>query len=246
METVGHLERFLSEDLPYRIPLTVATVAFLVGATVVAWRLGWVARVVALARRRPAPAAFAVLATLAIVVPVANYLVALLWKRVEVIEASPLDVAAYAKEQEGRPRQPVEAKPVEAKPVEAEPNVAPAPSTVGGSTFQPRVVSRGEWKGADDFHFARGSALVVEVASGQFVLRAEGFSVRNGPDLFVMLSPSATGYQDGALKLGRLKATDGAFNYDIPIGTDLAKFQSVVVWCERFTTLFGTAAFTKS
>lgn len=244
MEIVGHLERFLSEDLyPYRVPLTVATVAFLAGAAVVAWRLGWVARVVALTRRRPAPAAFAVLATLAIVVPVANYLVAPLWTRVEVMEASPLDVAAYAKEQDGRPRQPVEAIPA---PAEAKPDVAPAPSTVGGSTFQPRVVSRGEWKGADDFHFARGSALVVEVASGQFVLRVEGFSVRNGPDLFVMLSPSATGYQDGALKLGRLKATDGAFNYDIPIGTDLAKFQSVVVWCERFTTLFGTATFTKS
>ncbi len=237
MEIIGHLERFLSEDLyPYRVPLTVATVALLIGATVVAWRLGWVASVVALARRRPAPAAFAVLATLAIVVPVANYLVAPLWTRVEVVEASPLDVAAYAKEQDGRPRQPVEAKP----------DVTPTPSTIVGSTFQPRVVSRGEWKGADEFHFARGSALVVEVASGQFVLRVEGFSVRNGPDLFVMLSPSATGYQEGALKLGRLKATDGAFNYDIPMGTDLAKFQSVVVWCERFTTLFGTAALTKS
>ena len=242
MEIIGHLERFLSEDLyPYRVPLTVATVALLIGATVVAWRLGWVASVVALARRRPAPAAFAVLATLAIVVPVANYLVAPLWTRVEVIEASPLDVAAYAKEQEGRLRQPVEAIPAEAKP-----SVAPTPSTVGGSTFQPRVVSRGEWKGADDFYFARGSALVVEVASGQYVLRVEDFSVRNGPDLFVMLSPSATGYQEGALKLGRLKATDGAFNYDIPIGADLAKFQSVVVWCERFTTLFGTATLTRS
>ncbi len=133
MEIFGHLERFLSKDLyPYRVPLTVTTTAFLVSATVFTWRLGWVARVGALASRRPAPAAFAVLATLGIVVPVANYLVAPLWTRVEVMEASPLDVATYAKEQEGRPRQPVEAIP---PPTEAKPGVAPTPSTVVGSTF---------------------------------------------------------------------------------------------------------------
>jgi hypothetical protein len=244
MEILGHLERFLSENLyPYRVPLTIAAVAVLIGTGVLAWRLGWLARAADFARLRPAPTALAVIATLAIVVPVGNYLVAPLWTRIEVIEASPLDVAAYAKEQETRPRQPVEAIPA---PGEPKPGVAPAPSTVGASTFQPRVASQGEWKGADEFHFARGSALVVEVASGQYVLRVEGFSVRNGPDLFVMLSPSATGYQEGVVNLGRLKATDGAFNYDIPIGTDLTKFQSVVIWCERFTTLFGTAAFTKS
>lgn len=244
MEIFGHLQRFLSEDLyPYRVPLAVATVAFLVGAAVLAWRLGWIARASTFARRRPAPTALAVLATLAIVVPVANYLVAPLWTRVEVMEASPLDVAAYAKEQATGYREPVEAIP---PPGESKPAVAPPATTVGASAFQPRVVIRGEWKGADEFHFARGSALVVEVASGQYVLRVEGFSVRNGPDLFVMLSPSATGYQEGVVNLGRLKATDGAFNYDIPIGTDLARYQSVVIWCERFTTLFGTAAFTKS
>ena len=244
MQIFGHLERFLSEDLyPHRVPVTIGTIALIAAVALVAWRSGWVARASAFARRRPAPTAIAVLATLAIVVPVANYLVAPLWTRVEVTEASPLDVAAYAKEQATGYREPVAAIP---PPSESKPAVAPPAATVGASAFQPRVVSRGEWKGADEFHFARGSALVVEVAPGQYVLRVEGFSVRNGPDLFVMLSPSAIGYQEGAVNLGRLKATDGAFNYDIPLGTDLAKFQSVVIWCERFTTLFGTAAFTKS
>ena len=57
---------------------------------------------------------------------------------------------------------------------------------------------------------------------GVYTLRLEDFSVRNGPDLFVYLSPDAAGYTDDALELGRLKATDGSFNYELPPGTDPA------------------------
>lgn len=87
---------------------------------------------------------------------------------------------------------------------------------------------------------------MIETAPGQYVLRVEDFSVRNGPDLFVMLSPAPDGYREGALKLGRLRATDGAFNYEIPPGTDLTRFQSAVIWCEQFATLFGTATLAKN
>lgn len=82
---------------------------------------------------------------------------------------------------------------------------------------------------------------MIETAPGQYVLRFEDFSVRNGPDLFVYLSPSPDGYADGALKLGELKATDGAFNYEVPPGTEIEAFQSAIVWCEGFSVLFGTA-----
>ena len=57
------------------------------------------------------------------------------------------------------------------------------------------------------------------------------------------LSSSADGYAEGALNLGRLKATSGAFHYDVPEGTDVAQFKSVVIWCRRFSVLFGTAPF---
>jgi hypothetical protein len=65
--------------------------------------------------------------------------------------------------------------------------------------------------------------------------------VRNGPDLFVYLSPSADGYAEGALNLGGLKATDGSFNYEVPEGTDISQFKSVIIWCRRFTVLFAVA-----
>lgn len=94
---------------------------------------------------------------------------------------------------------------------------------------------------ADDFHFARGKAILSETDSGRYVLRLEDFSVRNGPDLYVYLSPGPTGRVDEALNLGRLKATDGAFNYDMPPSIDPRQIKSVLVWCRQFGVLFGSA-----
>jgi len=42
---------------------------------------------------------------------------------------------------------------------------------------------------------------------------------------------------------GRLKATDGAFSYELPAGTDPAEFASAIVWCKQFSHLFAVAPF---
>jgi len=236
VQIFGELERLFSEVLyPYRVPLTAGMALFIAAAGGWAWRAGWVTRLLATARRRPGPFALVAFATLAILVPLANYLVAPLWTRSVVMEVSPLD-AAYPGEQA------LQSPAVVGTPVASS---AP-PSSPAPSSFEARVVRRGEWKGADEFHFARGRLLVIEVTPGQYVLRVEDFSVRNGPDLFVMLSPAADGYRDGAVKLGRLKGTDGAFNYEIPAGTKLEAFSSAVIWCEQFSVLFGTAPLTRA
>ncbi len=103
------------------------------------------------------------------------------------------------------------------------------------------MIASGEFRGADDFHFGRGQALLIETAPDTYTLRFENFSVRNGPDLFVYLSLDPDGYSDDALELGRLKATDGAFNYEIPAGTDVLQFKSAIVWCKPFSVLFAVA-----
>jgi hypothetical protein len=101
---------------------------------------------------------------------------------------------------------------------------------------------RGRFMGADDFHFGRGDASILTTSEGKRVLRFENFSVRNGPDLFVYLSRDASGKRvEESLNLGKLKATDGAFNYDIPAGVDLSEIRSVVVWCKQFAVLFSVA-----
>ncbi len=70
--------------------------------------------------------------------------------------------------------------------------------------------------------------------------------MRNGPDLYVYLSPKADGYTSDALELGKLKATDGSFGYDLPPGTDPSSFRSAIIWCKQFSQLFATAPFTSS
>ena len=102
-------------------------------------------------------------------------------------------------------------------------------------------MASGAFHGTDDFHFGRGTARIVETAPGRYALRLAEFSVRNGPDLYVYLSPEADDYATDALELGKLKATDGAFGYDLPPGTDPAHFASAIVWCKQFSHLFAVA-----
>ena len=99
----------------------------------------------------------------------------------------------------------------------------------------------GTFSGADEFHFGRGTALLVETSPGTYTLRLEDFAVRNGPDLYVYLSPAADGYAEGATEVARLKADRGNQNYAVPPGTDLSRIRSVVIWCKQFAVLFATA-----
>jgi hypothetical protein len=100
----------------------------------------------------------------------------------------------------------------------------------------------GEFQGADDFHFGSGQARLIEKATGELVLSLEDFSVLNGPDLFVYLSSDPDGWNEDAVLLGDLKATDGSFSYDVPAGVDPADVRSAVIWCRAFGVLFAHAA----
>ena len=120
--------------------------------------------------------------------------------------------------------------------------VEPTPNAVAAAV-QPdeMVILAGEVVGADDFHTGSGRVAILEVGPGSYVLRFEDFSVLNGPDLRVYLSPDPSGYATGAVELGKLKATDGSFNYDLPAGIDPRTFQSVVIWCQPFEVQFAHA-----
>ena len=115
--------------------------------------------------------------------------------------------------------------------------VAVAASTGGSAT----TLTTGEWQGADDFHFGSGGARIVESADGSLSLVLEDFSVQNGPDLFVYVSPDADGWVPEAVNLGELKATDGTFSYEIPPEVSAQDIASAVVWCKAFGVLFATA-----
>jgi hypothetical protein len=91
----------------------------------------------------------------------------------------------------------------------------------------------------DGIHDAMGIARVIPVGGGENVLRLEDLVVTNGPDLYVYLSidKSASNF----VNLGRLKANIGNQNYLIPAGTDMTKYDTVLIWCRAFSVLFGSA-----
>ncbi len=107
--------------------------------------------------------------------------------------------------------------------------------------WTPAPTLTGRFTGTDDFHFGRGTAILREVEPGRWVVRLEDFSVRNGPDLYVVLSPDRAGYDDAAVEVGRLRATDGSFNMRVPAGTDVSRARSVLIWCKQFSHLFAVA-----
>ena len=121
--------------------------------------------------------------------------------------------------------------------------VEETPVAVAASTGGTLVtLASGEWEGADDFHFGSGGARLIEAADGSLTLTLEDFSVQNGPDLFVYVSPDANGWTEAAVNLGALKATDGTFSYEIPPEVSADDIASAVVWCKAFGVLFATAS----
>ncbi len=98
----------------------------------------------------------------------------------------------------------------------------------------------GNFKDAGDgFHMVAGVAKVINLQDGRIFLRLESLKATNGPDLYVYL---ATGTDSSDIvNLGRLKGNIGNQNYEIPAGTDLAKYNTVLIWCKAFSTLFGSA-----
>jgi hypothetical protein len=116
-----------------------------------------------------------------------------------------------------------------------------------GAPAGPTVVIHGMFQDADNFHQGSGTATIFQLPDGSNVLRLEDFEVTNGPDLHVLLveHPDPTSSEqvmDGYLDLGSLKGNIGNQNYDIPAGTDLSKYNTVVIYCVPFHVVFSTAS----
>jgi hypothetical protein len=224
MPFFGDFERFVSEDLyPYRWLITIGLIAVAAAALVISYRMRWHLVV----WRHKLASGLVAAVVLAVAVPAGDYLLSPLWERSFLEEQSPLALA-------------LQNTPGDATATPRPTDALDAPAGDPAATFQPRVTHRGEISGADDFHFGRGDALLIEVAPGRYTLRFEDFSVRNGPDLFVYLTADAESVGD-AINLGELKATDGAFNYDVPEGTDVSRYRYAIVWCRDFAVVFASA-----
>ncbi len=111
----------------------------------------------------------------------------------------------------------------------------------------PVTLRTGEFRSLE--HGTTGRATVYELADGSRVLRFEDFETDNGPDLRVYLSTADAGSDEGAfdddfVDIGGLRGNVGDQNYELPADLDLDRYQSVVVWCRRFSAGFGVSPLT--
>jgi hypothetical protein len=91
----------------------------------------------------------------------------------------------------------------------------------------------------DGIHNAEGVAKEISLEDGRKFIRFENFKVTNGPNLFVYLATDKSA--SDFVNIGQLKANNGNQNYEVPDGTDLTKYDTVLVWCKAFSVLFGSA-----
>jgi len=116
---------------------------------------------------------------------------------------------------------------------------------------QAEAVEAGAFHGK--VHKTSGRATVYKGADGQLVLRLTNFKTSNGPDVHVVLIAAQDADDDAnflkksteKVELGLLKGNEGDQNYTIPAGTDLDKFHTVSIYCERFNANFGAAPLKK-
>ena len=98
----------------------------------------------------------------------------------------------------------------------------------------------GDFMGVNDgIHNAEGYVKILTLLDGSQILRLEDFRSTNGPDVHLYLSTDKQA--SNFIDLGRLKANNGDQNYQIPINTDFNKYKYVLIWCQPFSVLFGSA-----
>ena len=96
----------------------------------------------------------------------------------------------------------------------------------------------------DGIHKAEGLAKILTLSNGSQILRLEDFRSTNGPDVHLYLSTNKQA--SDFIDLGRLKANIGNQNYQIPLDTDFNKYKYVLIWCQPFSVLFGSAQLNSS
>jgi hypothetical protein len=109
-----------------------------------------------------------------------------------------------------------------------------------------KVVATGEFlhaNPADPVHYGRGRVTVTP----RTVFLEDDFEVGPGPAFHVYLVPknevrrSADVVGSMFVDLGPLRAFKGSQRYSIPSGVDLARLNSVVIWCREFSVLISPA-----
>lgn len=97
-------------------------------------------------------------------------------------------------------------------------------------------IREGIFTGFDKIHNGTGTVSIYEIDGKKLLRFEDGFSVNNGPDLYVGFGLKGK-YVKGS-EISALKGNIGGQNYDLPDGFILENYDSVYVWCKAFSVPF--------
>ncbi len=83
-------------------------------------------------------------------------------------------------------------------------------------------------------------AVKIYTLNNKYVLALENIAVSNGPDLHVYLSGEVQPVN--FIDLGKLKSTNGNQLYDVAGKPDFSAYPYVLIHCQQYNHLFGSAA----
>jgi hypothetical protein len=105
--------------------------------------------------------------------------------------------------------------------------------------------------GRDLLHWANGSGAVYRAADTAVIRFDDDFKAGPGPNYWIYLNAVPVGdtasfrADTGRVRIAQLKSFTGGQNYVLPADIELARFQTVTIWCESFSVYIGSAALPK-
>jgi len=115
---------------------------------------------------------------------------------------------------------------------------ADASDSIGAETLR-----QGELVRINAVDYGSGGVRLVRIGADR-VLRFDNVEIAGAPDMYVYLSDRTDGQPGAFVDLGKLKATNGSFNYTVSAGVDVTTVRSVVVWCRQFSVTITYALLT--
>lgn len=112
----------------------------------------------------------------------------------------------------------------------------------------PTLYKSGEFTTIDAVRRAQGAVKIYQLADSSWLVRLEGFEVRNGPQLHLFLSANPQPRtpeelrEDGlGFDWGPLIGSIGNQNFALPAGFDMAAVRSVVIFSIPYQEVFSSA-----
>jgi hypothetical protein len=102
------------------------------------------------------------------------------------------------------------------------------------------IIFKGSFQNA--VHPTSGTAKVI-TQENKKLLVFENFRTDPGPDLRVYLATSTS--PTDFVEIGTLKASSGNFSYELDSNINIEQRNHVLIWCKRFSVLFGSAKLEK-